>query len=354
LTYSQIGLTLTLYTFAASLSQPPFGWLADRVKRRPIIFAGIGVLWMAIFFGAVALSPSWMLIQACFLLAALGSGLFHPIATAHAAVAQRARASSVMAIFFFFGQLGLAFGPSLGGLLFGLGGRLGILPLCVAALLPVGLLLTAPTAPPVLANSTPMSRSGLGPGVLTTAAFILLVALRSSIQASYTAFLPKLFADRGWSPVIYGALAGTFLFSTAIGNIIAGAIADRRGMRAAIVWPMLFGVPAGLVCLWAPTPLAAFAASALVGLLIGGQHSVLVNHAQQLLPARQSFAAGLILGFTFAAGGIGTWLIGREADRIGLLAALQAITLVGLPTALLALTLPGRALVAPPPVAVEA
>jgi FSR family fosmidomycin resistance protein-like MFS transporter len=354
LTNAQIGLTLTLYTFAASLSQPPFGWLADHVERRPIIFAGIGVLWMAIFFGAVAFSPSWMLLQACFLLAALGSGLFHPIATAHAAVAHRARAGSVMAIFFFFGQLGLAFGPSLGGLLFGIGGRFGVLPLCVAALLPVGLLLTAPAAPPVLAGPVQPSRSRTRTVGLTTAAFIVLVALRSSIQASYTAFLPKLFADRGWSPAIYGALAGTFLFSAAIGNIVAGAIADRRGMRAAIVLPMLFGVPAGLICLWAPTPLTAFVASALVGLLIGGQHSVLVNHAQRLLPARQSFAAGLILGFTFAAGGVGTWLIGLAADQIGLLAALQAITLVGLPTALLALTLPGRALVAPPPALAEA
>lgn len=357
LTNAQIGLTLTLYTFAASLSQPPFGWMADRVERagwRPVRFAGVGVLWMALCYSVVGLSPDWALLQPFFLLAAFGSGLFHPIATAAAAAVQRTRASSVTAIFFFCGQIGLACGPLLGGALYGAFGRIGVLPLCIAALLPIGLLLTAPPAsgalPAIARARGPITRAA----GLTTAAFIALVALRSSIQAAYTAFLPKLFADRGWSPATYGLLAGVFLFSAGVGNIIAGALADRRGMRAAILWPMLLGVPVGLVCLWAPTPIAAFIASALVGLLIGGQHSVLVTHAQLLLPARQSFAAGLILGFTFASGGVGTWLVGLAADQIGLLAALQAITLIGLPTALLALTLPTRALPSLPPAAAQA
>jgi FSR family fosmidomycin resistance protein-like MFS transporter len=65
------------------------------------------------------------------------------------------------------------------------------------------------------------------------------------------------------------------------------------------------------------------------------------------LPARQGFAAGLILGFTFAAGGIGTWIGGLAADQFGLLPVMQTITALGIPAALLALTLPGRSGVAP-------
>ena len=354
LSNAQIGLTLTLYTFAGSLSQPLFGWLADRVRPRPAVLAGVGVGWMALCFGAVALARSWALLQPFFLLAALGSGLFHPIGTANAAAAHRARATSATAIFFFCGQVGLALGPTLGGLLLGANGSRGILPLCAAALLPVGLLLAAPAAPRPPAHAARATRSLARAVGLTTIAFVVLVALRSSIQAAYTAFLPKLFADRGWEPATYGALAGTFMFTAAIGNVISGELADRRGMRAAILWPLVFGVPAGLLCLWAPTPATAFVACALVGLLIGGQHSVLVTHAQQLLPARQSFAAGLILGFTFAAGGLGTWIGGLAADRIGLLTTLQAITLLGLPTALLALTLPGRTVGVPAAVGAEA
>src|SRR5262249_36837219 len=146
-----------------------------------------------------------------------------------------------------------------------------------------------------------------------------------------------LFAGRGWDSAAYGVLAGTFMLAAAVGNLAAGELADRYGMRVVTVWPLLLGVPAGLICLWSPSPPAAFAACALAGLLIGGQHSILVVHAQRLLPARQGFASGLILGFTFAAGGIGTWLGGLAADRFGLLAVLQAITLLGLPAAVLAI-----------------
>ncbi len=222
-----------------------------------------------------------------------------------------------------------------------------MLPLCAAALVPAALLVLAPAAPAAPHEIQRAAGTSARAATWVVAAFVALVAVRSSIQAAYTAFLPALFAERGWDAAAYGALAGTFMLTAAIGNVVTGEVADRHGMRVATVWPLLLGVPSGLVCLWAPAPAAAFVACALAGLLIGGQHSVLVVHAQRLPPARQGFAAGLILGFTFAAGGVGTWLGGLAADRFGLLAVMQAITMLGVPAALLALTLPGRASATP-------
>jgi FSR family fosmidomycin resistance protein-like MFS transporter len=298
---------------------------------------------MALWFLGITVAQTWWVLLACLLIGVLGSGLFHPIGTATAAAAHPTRAGSATALFFFCGQIGLASGPLIAGLLFRSSGAIGVLPLCLVALLPAGLLLTAPAAPSRSLSSPTGAHTIAHATIAATSAFIVLVALRSSIQAAYMAFLPKLFADRGWNPVAYGALAGTFMLTAAIGNVITGELADRRGMRAATVAPLLLGVPAGLICLWSPTPAIAFVGCALAGLLIGGQHSVLVVHAQRLLPTRQGFAAGLILGFTFAAGGIGVWLGGLAADQVGLLPVMQAITLLGLPAALLAMTLPGRA-----------
>jgi MFS transporter, FSR family, fosmidomycin resistance protein len=341
LTNAQIGLALTLFTFCGSLSQPVFGWLADRFRGRPALLAGAGTAWMAAWFLGIALAQTWWQLLACLLIGVLGSGLFHPVGASASAAAHPARAGSATALFFFCGQIGLALGPLIAGLLFRSGGVLGVLPLSIVALLPAGLLLTAPAAPRAIV--TPRAgHTAVHAAFVATTAFILLVAVRSSIQATYSAFLPKLFADRGWDPVAYGALAGTFMLTAAVGNVVTGELADRQGMRAATVWPLLLSVPAGLICLWAPTPATAFVACALAGILIGGQHSVLVLHAQRLLPTGQGFAAGLILGFTFAAGGIGVWVGGLIADRVGLMLVMQAITLLGIPAALLALTLPGR------------
>ncbi len=343
LSNSQIGLALTVQIFVGALSQPLFGWLADRFGGRPTVLAGAGVAWMAVCLAAAALVPGWSLIVALLALMALGSGLFHPIGTASAAAANPARAASATAGFFFSGQVGLSLGPVLGGVLLGAGGgSAGLVALCGLALIPALLLFSAPRPAVAVGGVARAGRAALRVAPAIVLAFVALVAVRSSIQQVYMSFLPKLFADRGWDPAAYGAMAGTFMFTAAVGNIIAGDIADRFGMRAATLWPLLLSVPAGLACLWAPNTTAAFVGSAVAGLLIGGQHSVLVVHAQRLLPVKQGFAAGLILGFTFASGGLGTWAGGLAADVVGLPAVMQAVTLLALPAAALSLTLPGR------------
>src|SRR5918912_4024374 len=140
LSYGQIGLALTLYTFAGALSQPVFGWLADRFPGRPVLLGGVGALWMIGCLAIMAFQTSWALILPFFLLAALGSGLFHPIGTSTAGAINRARAGSATSLFFFSGQIGLAIGPAVGGRLFESSGSLGSLPLCALALIPAGLM----------------------------------------------------------------------------------------------------------------------------------------------------------------------------------------------------------------------
>jgi Arabinose efflux permease len=343
LSNAQIGLALTLYTLAGAISQPFFGWWADRMGKRSVALGAIGVLWTTVFFIAVAFAGTWALILPLFVLASFGSGLFHPIGTATAAAAApKNQAGTATSGFFFAGQAGLALGPILGGLLFGNVGAFGILPLAAVAFIPALSMLFAPPPSEVGSAKKASKISRYEATLFAIIAFVVLVAVRSSIQAGYQSFLPKLFADRNWEPWMYGWLAGTFMFTAAIGNMATGIFADRYGMRAATVWPLLLSIPSGLICLWAPTVAAAFITSALAGLFICGQHSVLVLHAQRLLPTQKGFASGLILGFTFATGGLGTWLAGIAGDIYGLLPTMQVLTVLALPCALLALTLPGR------------
>jgi FSR family fosmidomycin resistance protein-like MFS transporter len=66
-----------------------------------------------------------------------------------------------------------------------------------------------------------------------------------------------------------------------------------------------------------------------------------------LLPVRRGLAAGLILGFTFATGALGTWLSGVVADVVSLQVVMQGVAWLGVPAALLSLMLPGRPEAAP-------
>lgn len=364
LSYGQIGMALTIYLLIGSLSQPLFGWLSDRFAGRWMLLASAGVAWMALFFSLVALAPGWAVLLPVFMLAPLGSGLFHPIGTAASAAAVPERAASATSIFFFFGQLGLAIGPFLAGALAGRFGAPGLLPLTALALIPAAMLLRAWRFEGQLtprrgrpAGATSAAQNWTVVSIALVAGFVVLVAVRSSIQQVYMSFLPQLFQNRGWEPALFGLLAGVFMAAGAVGQLVSGSIADRYGMRVAAVVPLLLGVPAGLLCILAPSVWTAFVGCSAAGFLVGGQHSVLVVHAQRLLPVKQGFAAGLILGFTFATGAIGTAVAGQLADLVGLEQVMVWVTLLGLPAALLALTLPGRPTVpaaAPAPATVGA
>jgi FSR family fosmidomycin resistance protein-like MFS transporter len=354
LTNTQMGTAIMLYMFAGALSQPFFGWFADRTRLHPLLLASVSIAWMAVFFALVVATPVWWLIVLLLLLAALGSGLFHPIGTSEAPLAREGSANTSTAVFFLGGQMGLAFGPVIGGLLFSLIGVAGILPLSALALVPALLLwLTsrgraaeATAAPATLSPGTPDSEDWgeILRGLLSMVvlAFVLLVAVRSSMQATFQFLLPKLFEDRGWLPAVYGTLTGTFMATAALGNVAIGKLADHFGMRLVAAGSLLLSVPVSILMVTTTVVPLTFAACALSGMLVGGQHSILVVHAQRLLPVRKGLAAGLILGFTFATGAVGTWLVGFAGDNYTLLLAMEVMALMGIPAALLALTLPGR------------
>jgi FSR family fosmidomycin resistance protein-like MFS transporter len=347
LSYAQIGLALTIYTLVGSLSQPLFGWLSDKAHGRTMLLAGLSVVWMALFYTLVAFAPTWAWMMPVFMLAPLGSGLFHPIGASAAGAAVPERAASATSHFFFFGQVGLAIGPFVAGALTGAFGAHGLIPLAALALIPAGMLLRAARDERGMAVRRHEARARArqdwtAAAAALVAAFVVLVAARSSVQAIFTAYLPQLFQSRGWEPALFGLMAGVFMGAGAAGQMISGGLADRYGMRAATVLPLLLAVPAGLACVLTGSTAGAFAACAAFGLLVGGQHSVLVVHAQRLLPVKQGFAAGLILGFTFASGALGTWVAGQLADSLGLQTVMVGATLLAVPCALLALTLPGR------------
>lgn len=359
LTYAEVGMALTVYILVGSLSQPLFGWLSDKAPGRTMLLAGLSVVWMAVFYALVALAPSWAWLLPAFMLAPLGSGLFHPIGASAAGAAIPERAASATSHFFFFGQIGLAIGPFLAGVLVGALGAPGLLPLAAFALIPAAMLLRATRDEAGMtvrrrAARAAQAREWTAAAAALVVAFVVLVAARSALQQIYTAYLPQLFQGRGWTPVLFGLMAGVFMGAGAVGQMVSGGIADRHGMRVAVVLPLLLAVPAGLLCLLTPSVGVAFAACAAFGLLVGGQHSVLVVHAQRLLPVKQGFAAGLILGFTFASGAIGTWVAGQLADRIGLETVMLWATALSLPCAALAMTLPGRPARAAAPAAAPA
>lgn len=353
LSNAALGFFNTMYVAGGSIFQPVFGYLADRLGPRWMAMGG--VLWLGGFFGLALViqghAALWLLI-----VASMGSAAFHPSGVMQATLRGQThfsgRETTSAAIFFVFGQTGFFFGPLLGGPLLERFGPAGLL-LLVSMVVPTGLnvgyrLRQAPKeAPAVGAARIVIDQAGHGPELpgwrttrlLPLLAFALVAAFQAWAQQNMMTFVPKYIHDLGQSPSVYGVMTALFMGGSALGNGFGGGLADRFGKRrVATLALFLASVPLFLVgsvgwswwlLLFVP----------LGGALTGAVQSIIVVLAQRFLPRGMALASGLILGFMFSAGALGTMLSGFLADQWGLASIFHMNALIVLAAAGLAFTL---------------
>ena len=347
LSAAQIGLAIGVYQFFSSISQPLFGWLADRVGSR---WLGPGsVAWTIAFLVLAVLTAqqtnNFFLFMIIFAVGSLGSGAFHPLGTKHAAEVSTSQAATGAGIFFGFGQTGLALGPILTGLILGNVGLPGIYVMAIFAL-PFLIFMVISMKDARGEPSLPAHRVGTtatSPKKVVDwsaiALLALVIGLRSWAFIGTVSFLPKIFQDKDWSATSYGFITGTFWLASALTGAVAGGLADRWGRRQLVFITLFLGaIPLYFLPLNSGWP--AFPLAVISGGLLGASHSILVVIAQELLPGRRAFASGVTLGFLFGVGALAAWGIGTMADAWGLTNIIQAGAGIGVLSAILAFFLP--------------
>lgn len=347
LSAAQIGLVLGSYQLTSSFAQPFFGWLADKIGSRWLgpgsVAWTIGFLALSIF--VAVQTNNFVLFMIFYILASFGSSAFHPLGIKHAAHEATNRAATGTAIFFLFGQSGLATGPVLAGLILENIGPPGIY---VLAFMAVPLLIFMIYAMqhtygdlPLLHYDPNLPADNVKKTVRwgAIALLALLIGFRSWATIGTVSFLPKMFQDMGWSPTAYGSITGTYWISSAILGVLAGHWADRWGRRQIVFITLSIG-SISLYFLPLNDGWIAFPLAVLTGGLLGASHSILVVVAHSLLPGRAAFASGVTLGYLFGVGAIAAWSIGWLADIWGLNQIIQAGSALTLIAALLALFLP--------------
>ena len=170
-------------------------------------------------------------------------------------------------------------------------------------------------------------------------AFALLAAFQAWSQQNMITFVPKYLSDLGQSASTYGVIAALFMGGSALGNAVGGSLADTYGKRrVASVALVSASIPLYLVAVvgWSPW---LYLLVPLSGALTGATHSIIVVLAQRMIPNRMATASGLILGFMFSSGAVGTFLSGFLADAWGLIPVFYLTAGIALAAGFLAMLL---------------
>jgi MFS transporter, FSR family, fosmidomycin resistance protein len=342
LNLTTVGLISLAYSGVSSVSQPLFGWLADRSGTRLI---GLALIWTATTFALSGFTPTFGLLLLFVGLAGLGSGAYHPLGALNAsAVIPAPQRNTAMSIYVTGGTLGVALGPLLGAVLFSLFGMRGtafmLLPgLTIGLWLIYDMRARARQEGPA-ASAQPVAHAPLP--IVPLLAIVGVMMSRSWLVFGLESFIPTWYASLGYSAGFYGPLATTVVLASAAGTIGCGSLADRYGRKAVIIGALVLTIPAVVLFARFPGPLG-FLSGALVGLSAASTGPLTLVMAQQLMARRAGMASGLILGLGFVTGAIGVPITGMLADAYGMQVAIESQVLLVVATIGLALLLPSEA-----------
>jgi FSR family fosmidomycin resistance protein-like MFS transporter len=330
-----VGLVSLAYTGLASVSQPLFGVIADRFGTR---FTGLALAWTAFSFALVGFAPSFPALVAIAAFSGLGSGAFHPLGalTVRGLLPKRG-ANMAMSVYVTGGTIGVAAGPLIGVVVFGLLGTRGTATLVVPGLAIGAFLLLAMRVPAGAGHVRGARPSLRAVPLVPLVATIVIMASRSWTTTTLQAYTPTWYAQLGYQPWFYGPLATTVVLASALGTVGTGSLADRFGRRALILATLFASVPAVLLFVAFPG-VPGFLWAVLVGATAASTAPLMLMLAQELMAGRAGFASGLIMGLGFVTGAIGVPITGAVADHWGLQIALAlqvAVVVVTIPVALL-------------------
>jgi FSR family fosmidomycin resistance protein-like MFS transporter len=339
LSYTRTAAIMLAATIASSVVQPVFGHLFDKRRGELLLVAGPAVAGVGI--GLLAFAHSFPAALLCVLVSSIGVAAFHPEASKFAAWLSGDRRSTAMSVFSVGGNLGVAIGPLLAGLIaahYGLGGiwLLAIPGLAIAGVQLAGLAALGGATAHARVATALAGRDRWG----ATALLLVALIVRGYVHFGLLTFIPLLEHDARHRSDSYGSrVLALMLFAGKVGALAAGPVADRYGRRLVLVVTFLAGAP-GVALYLADSGVLGLAGIAFAGAGVISTFGITIVLSQEYLPTRLATAAGLSIGLSIGLGGVASFAIGQLADSIGLVDALWTIPPAALLGAALCTLLP--------------
>lgn len=341
LTNTQIGILTGLVSITTNFGQPLFGYLADRFRIPHMV--ALGPLIVGLFIGLMALPEHVVTLGAVYMIAGVGTALFHPQGATLAGRVAGSRKGLGLASFSAGGSIGYGAGALVGVLLFEQFGWPGLFGATIAGGLTAALLFGVHPGGryPDTVTEPMRMRTHVLPHVRKVGLLFVVVALRAMVITVFINFIALAVQQWGGSTRVGAWLISTMVIAGGIGDFIGGGLSDHIGRRRVTVVSLLMAAPAFWAFLHFGLP-AAYVLLPLAGLMTQAAVSVNIVQGQELMPGAQGVASSLTMGAAWGVGGLFLPLAGIAADLWGVPEMLAMVAWVPALAGLLAIRVPER------------
>ena len=316
----------------SSLLQPFFGFFADNMKKRALIFWGL--ICTAIFISCAPAVDNIVLMVLCIMLGSLGSSLFHPQSLGLLSKFSTSDIVRNMGIFIACGTLGYSMGPLLSSSIaqyFGLDKMpiLALLGIFWASMmfLMVPKFSNQPYTKPKI-NFIQALKDILSNRQLNILNIIAM--LKSLIQTSCSILLPFLWKSMNYSKFQIGLAMFCFLFLGGISSLLSPKFEKKIGTRNVFYISMIMTLPMMIAFMltYKTHPALSFVIYVLMGFVTMFATPITMSMAQKVLPQYKSIIGGFINGFSWGIVAIAMSIIGYIAQATSIVPVLVAIATI--------------------------
>ncbi len=334
ITMAAAAVLISLSNITSSLSQPFFGYFADKCKKRFFIFWGI--IMASIFLSLLGIADNIYSLIIFMVFGHMGVAFFHPQATSMVSnYAEENKSSKDISIFIAAGTFGFALGPAVSSSVTQFFGLEKLPYVCFIGFI---------TAFLILKNTEHIKKTEFKKtkislihtlhkifGNKPVSVLVFASIVKSFVVSSFSIILPFYWKSINYPVSTIGVILLAFMLAGALGVIISPYIEKAVGIKNVFYISLISVTPLGIIfCSSGGRGIIGLAAFILTGFVSFLAVPVNMSLAQKLMPDFKSTISGFIGGFSWGVIGLILPIISLAAQSVGIMKILVILTFIPL------------------------